>query len=77
MHCLFVFLKKARTGISLFFVPIIQEMTDLFLRYQVFNRGLCIIAPFKLQLFFNKRSIFDPRPKNCLSFSKKLPQKIV
>ena len=27
--------------------------------------------------FFNKQSIFDPRPKNCLSLSKKLPQKIV
>ena len=27
--------------------------------------------------FFNKQSTFDPRPKNCLSFSKKLPQKIV
>ena len=28
-------------------------------------------------LFFYKQSIFDPRPENCLSFSKKLPQKIV
>ena len=27
--------------------------------------------------FFNKKSIFDPRPENCLSFSKKLPPKIV
>ena len=27
--------------------------------------------------FFYKQSIFDPRPQNCLSFSKKLPQKIV
>ena len=24
-----------------------------------------------------KQSIFDPRPENCLSFSKKSPQKIV
>ena len=27
--------------------------------------------------FFYKQSIFDPPPKNCLSFTKKLPQKIV
>ena len=27
--------------------------------------------------FFYKQFIFDPRPKNCLSFSKKSPQKIV
>ena len=27
--------------------------------------------------FFNKQSIFDPRPKNCFSFPKKLSQKIV
>ena len=27
--------------------------------------------------FFHKQSIFDPRPINCLSFSKKLLQKIV
>ena len=27
--------------------------------------------------FFYKTSIFDPRPENCLSFSKKLPRKIV
>ena len=26
---------------------------------------------------FYKQSIFDPRPENCLSFSKKSPQKIV
>ena len=27
--------------------------------------------------FLYKQSIFDPRPENCLSFSKKSPQKIV
>ena len=27
--------------------------------------------------FCYKQSIFDPRPENCLSFSKKLPPKIV
>ena len=27
--------------------------------------------------FFCKQSIFDPRPENGLSFSKKLPQKFV
>ena len=27
--------------------------------------------------FSYKQSIFDPRPENCLSFSKKLPKKIV
>ena len=27
--------------------------------------------------FFYKQSLFDPRPKNCLSFSKKWPTKIV
>ena len=27
--------------------------------------------------FFYKQSIFDPHPENCLSFFKKLPQKIV
>ena len=26
--------------------------------------------------FFYKQSIFDPRPENCLSFSKKSPQKL-
>ena len=26
---------------------------------------------------FYKQSIFDPRPENCLSFSKKPPQKII
>ena len=30
-----------------------------------------------LHLFFYKQSIFDPRPENCLSFSKKLPQKLI
>ena len=30
-----------------------------------------------VHLFFYKQSIFDPRPENCLSFSKKSPQKIV
>ena len=27
--------------------------------------------------FFHKQSIFDPRPENCLRFSKKSPRKIV
>ena len=27
--------------------------------------------------FFYKQSIFDPRPENCLGFSKKSPRKIV
>ena len=26
-------------------------------------------------LFFNKQSVFDPRPENCLSFSKTSPPK--
>ena len=30
-----------------------------------------------VNLYFYKQCIFDPRPDNCLSFSKKLPQKIV
>ena len=30
-----------------------------------------------LHLFLNKQFIFDPRPENCLSFSKKSSQKIV
>ena len=37
--------------------------------------GICeekIVPP-----FFYKHSIFDPLPENCLSFSKKLPKKIV
>ena len=32
---------------------------------------------FYVHLFFHKQSIFDPRPENCLSYSKKSPQKIV
>ena len=32
---------------------------------------------YKYTLFLYKQSIFDPRPENCLNFSKKLPQKIV
>ena len=31
----------------------------------------------EVHLFFNKQSISDPRPENCLSFSNKSPQKIV
>ena len=41
------------------------------------NDGL--ICEFKDGLhlfFFYKQSIFDPRPENCLSFSKKSPQKL-
>ena len=30
-----------------------------------------------LHLFLHKQSFFDRRHENCLSFSKKLPQKIV
>ena len=30
-----------------------------------------------LHIFFDKQSIFEPCPENSLSFSKKLPQKIV
>ena len=30
-----------------------------------------------LHLFFYKQFIFDPRPEYCLSFSKKLPQKLI
>ena len=32
---------------------------------------------FYVHLFFYKQSIFDPRPENCLSYSKNLPQKVV
>ena len=39
--------------------------------------GELFIVSILLHLFFNKQSIFDPRPENCLSFSKKSPQKIV
>ena len=35
------------------------------------------VLSIKTYTFFYKQSIFDPRPKNCLSFSKKSPQKIV
>ena len=31
----------------------------------------------KVHTFFYKQFIFDPRPENCLSFSKISPQKIV
>ena len=31
----------------------------------------------KYIFFFYKKSIFDPHPKNCLSFSKNLPPKIL
>ena len=31
---------------------------------------------FKYTLFFYKQSIFDPRPEDYLSFSKKLPLKL-
>ena len=36
-----------------------------------------ILEKFNTPFFSYKQSIFDPRPENCLSFSKKLPQKIV
>ena len=31
----------------------------------------------QIHLFFHKQFIFDPCPVDCLSFSKKSPQKIV
>ena len=34
-------------------------------------------SPIMATPFFNKPSIFDPRPENCLSFSEKSPPKIV
>ena len=36
-----------------------------------------LVSGDELHLLFYKQSIFDPPPENCLSFSKKLPQKIV
>ena len=36
-----------------------------------------IIAEIEYTFAFYKQFIFDPRPENCLSFSKKYPQKIV
>ena len=38
---------------------------------------ICYTLLYFQYTFFYKQSIFDPPPKNCLSFSKKLPQKIV
>ena len=37
----------------------------------------CLLIKVTLYTFFCKQSIFDPRPENCLNFSKKLPQKNV
>ena len=37
---------------------------------------LNLLEIFTVHLFFYKQSIFDPRPENCLSFSKKSPQKL-
>ena len=39
--------------------------------------GMCEMWKYVLYTFFYKQSIFDPRPENRLSFSKKSPQKIV
>ena len=36
-----------------------------------------LYVPFRIHLFFYKQSIFYPRPKNYLSFSKKSPSKII
>ena len=49
------------------------------MRYRTFSLSLAWFGGYlqRVTLFFNKQSILDPRPKNCLSFSKKLPQKIV
>ena len=48
---------------------------------QSFNWYLVLVARAELfkykYTFFNKQSIFDPRPENCLSFFKKSFQKIV
>ena len=51
------------------------DETSFFVRYRpIFLLGLkgILTTP-----FLYKQSIFDPRPENCLSFSKISPQKIV
>ena len=42
-----------------------------------FSEKRIFITSFYYTFFFYKQSIFDPHPENCLSFSKKPPQKIV
>ena len=41
------------------------------------QRRLLLCNFLSITSFFYKQSIFDHRPENCLSFSKKSPQKIV
>ena len=37
----------------------------------------CLLKHYGITPFFYEQLILDPRPKNCLSFSKKSSQKIV
>ena len=55
----------------------IKEVESLEIFKREIKNWICDDCPCRLHLFFYKQSIFDPRPENCLSFSKKLPQKIV
>ena len=55
----------------------IKEVESLEIFKREIKNWICDDCPCRLHLFFYKQSIFDPRPENCLSFSKKLAPKIV
>ena len=62
-----------------FFSQLYRENLEFYLSpYENSSKmRLCFLALVPDYIFFYKQSIFDPRPKNCLSFSKKSPRKIV
>ena len=49
----------------------VNGFTSKFISLFLFSFHLFSATP-----FFYKKSIFDPRPESCLSFSQKLPQKL-
>ena len=67
--CLWLWVNFYLKGCLVLVVQAIFIISCIFLQLVHCN------SPFYLTSFFYKQSIFDPRPKYCLSFSKKLPQK--
>ena len=75
---IFVFLNK-QSHSKYFLLRIWHESSNNF--YFLYKGGAYWAGSVNFDIygtrFFHKQSIFERPPKNCLSFSKKLPQKIV
>ena len=62
-------------------ILVLLKYQNPFIEYAIFESCLSCsflvyAQSFSITPCFYKQSIFDPRPKNCLSFSKKPPQKL-